>query len=158
LLLQQGARVDAKDVCGKTALHYICGMQLPTIQSNPEHHIFFGVNHSFIAAASTAPWLLTAMTAGPLMTESTQTAMCSMASMMIKASEQQGIQPPLVDAQDRFGSVPLMTAITTNVIAAARLLCDFGANVHIKGRDLVVFLYDGGPGLNLSFLLPMNDG
>ncbi len=69
---------------------------------------FFGVNHSFIAAASTAPWLLTAMTAGPLMTEST--------------------------------------------------LCDFGANVHIKGRDLVVFLYDGGPGLNLSFSLPMNDG
>ena len=26
LLLQHGARVDAKDVCGKTALHYICGM------------------------------------------------------------------------------------------------------------------------------------
>ena len=92
------------------------------------------------------------------MTESTQIAMCGMASMMIKASEQQGMQPPLVHAQDRFGSVPLMTAITTNVIVAARLLCDFGANVHIKGRDLVVFLYDGGPGLNLSFSLPMNDG
>ena len=92
------------------------------------------------------------------MTDTTETAMCSIASMLIQASQQQSLQPPLVDAQDRFGSVPLMTAITTNVIAAARLLCDFGANVHIKGRDLVVFLYDGGPGLNLSFSLPMNDG
>lgn len=92
------------------------------------------------------------------MTESTQIAMCGMASMMIKASEQQGMQPPLVDAQDRFGSVSLMTAITTNVIVAARLLCDSGANVHIKGRDLVVLLYDGGSGLNLLFLLQMNGG
>ena len=25
LLLQHGARVDARDVCGKTALHYLCG-------------------------------------------------------------------------------------------------------------------------------------
>jgi hypothetical protein len=138
-----------------TALHLryaIADYQIKTRTS-----FFFGFNHSFIAA-STAPWLLTAMTAGPLMTESTQIAMCGMASMMIKASEQQGMQPPLVDAQDRFGSVPLMTAITTNVIVAARLLCDFGANVHIKGRDLVVLLYDGGSGLNLSFLLQMNGG
>ena len=91
------------------------------------------------------------------MTESTRTAMCSMASMIIKASEKQGMPPPLVDAQDRFGSVPITTAITTNVLAAARLLCDFGADVHIKGRYLVVFLSDCGPGLNLSFSLLMFD-
>ena len=73
------------------------------------------------------------MPAGPLMTDSTQTAMCSIASMIIQASQQQGLQPPLVDAQDRFGSVPLMTAITTNVMAAARLLCESGANPSIEG-------------------------
>ena len=40
LLLQHGARVDARDVCGKTALHYICGTRLPTIKSNPQHQFF----------------------------------------------------------------------------------------------------------------------
>ena len=95
------------------------------------------------------------MTAGPLMNDSTQTAMCSMAGMIVQASQQQGIQPLLVDAQDRFGSVPLMTAITMDVKAAARLLCESGANPNIEGAALVVLSSCCGPvfrGLNLSFL------
>ena len=72
------------------------------------------------------------------MTDSTQTAMCSMAGMIIQASQQQGLQPRLVDSQDRFGSVPLMTAISMNVKAAARLLCESGANPNIEGALSVV--------------------
>ena len=121
--------------------------------SNQIHNINFFVHHSFIAASS-VPWILTDMTAGPLMNDSTQTAMCSMAGMIIRMSQQQGVQPLLVDAQDRFGSVPLMTAITMNVMAAARLLCESGANPNIEGAVLVVSSsYCGSVfrGLKLSF-------
>ena len=73
------------------------------------------------------------------MTDTTETAMCSIASMLIQASQQQSLQPPLVDAQDRFGSVPLMAAITTNVMAAARFLCESGANPTIEGAFEAAF-------------------
>ena len=95
------------------------------------------------------------MTAGPLMNDITRTAMCSMAGMIIQASQQQGMQPLLVDAQDRFGSVPLMTAITMDVKAAAILLCESGANPNIEGAALVLLSSCCGPvftGRNLLFL------
>ena len=56
-----------------------------------------------------------------------------MARMIIEAAHDRAVQPPLVDAQDRFGQVPLTTAISTNKMAAAKLLCESGANPHLKG-------------------------
>ena len=92
LLLKHGARCDARDLCGKTLIHYAIG---------------------------------------PLCKQGDNTLL-EMAALCIERAKELGL-PPLVNAQDRFGGVPLQEAIKSNRPDLVQFLCiTHGADASIK--------------------------
>mmetsp|Transcript_28284 Transcript_28284/g.47553 ORF Transcript_28284/g.47553 Transcript_28284/m.47553 type:complete len:372 (+) Transcript_28284:551-1666(+) len=72
---------------------------------------------------------------GPLCKEGDSTMM-ELADMCIDKSKADGLQPPLVDYQDRFGAVPLPQAIIMNREDLVKFLCEkHEANTVLKDVD-----------------------